>query len=164
MPCKTGVLKIFVGFTGKHLCRSLFDNKVAGRKTVVLKNFVGFTGKHLCRSLFCNKSTSLRPATLLKKRLGHRCFLVNFAKFLRAPFFIEHHPWLPLDPGETKFHVMFQLCIELCFKPWFIQTFPYFWLVLFQIELPAKVLFRLALHLYECWEIRNYSVEKLLIT
>ena len=29
----------------------------------------------------------LRPATLLKKRLWHRCFPVNFAKFLRTPFF-----------------------------------------------------------------------------
>ena len=26
------------------------------------------------------------PATLLKKRLWHRCFLVNFAKSLRTPF------------------------------------------------------------------------------
>ena len=26
------------------------------------------------------------PATLLKKRLWHRCFPVNFAKFLRTPF------------------------------------------------------------------------------
>ena len=29
----------------------------------------------------------LRPATLLKKCLWHRCFPVNFAKFLRAPFY-----------------------------------------------------------------------------
>ena len=28
----------------------------------------------------------LRPGTLLKKRLGYRCFPVTFAKFLRAPF------------------------------------------------------------------------------
>ena len=26
------------------------------------------------------------PATLLKKRLWHRCFPVNFVKFLRTPF------------------------------------------------------------------------------
>ena len=26
------------------------------------------------------------PATLLKKRLRHRCFPVNFTKFLRIPF------------------------------------------------------------------------------
>ena len=28
----------------------------------------------------------LRPATLSKKRLWHRCFPVNFPKFVRAPF------------------------------------------------------------------------------
>ena len=35
-------------------------------------------------------------ATLLKKRLWLRCFLVNFVKFLRTPFFIEHLWWLLL--------------------------------------------------------------------
>ena len=40
-------------------------------------------------SLF-NKVADLRPATLLKKRLWHRCFPVNFANFLRTPVFVEH--------------------------------------------------------------------------
>ena len=35
------------------------------------------------------KKLRLRPATLLKKRLQHRCFPMNFAKFLRTPFFRE---------------------------------------------------------------------------
>ena len=48
-------------------------------KKGVLKHFAKFTGKHLCQ-----------PATLLKKRFWHRCFPVNFAKFLRTPFFIKH--------------------------------------------------------------------------
>ena len=30
------------------------------------------------------------PATLLKKKLWHKCFPVNYVKFLRTPFFIEH--------------------------------------------------------------------------
>ena len=34
------------------------------------------------------------PATLLKKRLWHRCFPVNFVKFLRTPFLTEHLWWL----------------------------------------------------------------------
>ena len=50
----------------------------------VLKNFVKLTGKHLCQSLFFNKVGGLRPATLSKKRLWYRCFPVNFAKFLRT--------------------------------------------------------------------------------
>ena len=35
-------------------------------------------------------ATGLRPATLLKKTLWHRCFPVNFVKFLRTPFLTEH--------------------------------------------------------------------------
>ena len=59
----------------------------------VLRNFTKFTGKRLCLSLFFNKVSGLeaptqvfRPATLLKKRLLHRCFPVNFVKFLRTAF------------------------------------------------------------------------------
>ena len=55
-------------------------------KIDVLRNFVKFTGKQLCQSLFA----------LLKKRLWHRSFLVNFAKFLRTTFLTEHLRWLLL--------------------------------------------------------------------
>ena len=43
-------------------------------------------GKHLCQSLFCTNVAGLRPAILFKKRLWHRYFSVNFAKFLRTLF------------------------------------------------------------------------------
>ena len=66
-------------------------------KKGVLRNFAKSTGKHLCQSLFFNKVAGLRPATLLKKRLWHRCFPVNFAKFLGTPFFTEHLWWLLLS-------------------------------------------------------------------
>ena len=52
----------------------------------VLRNFAKFTRKHLCQSLFLNKVAGLNPATLLKKKLWHRFLPVNFAKFLRKPF------------------------------------------------------------------------------
>ena len=38
--------------------------------------------------------SSLTPATLLKKRLWHRCFPVNFVKVLRAPFLQNTTRWL----------------------------------------------------------------------
>ena len=63
-------------------------------KKGVLRNFPKFTGKHLCQSLIFNKVAGLRPATLLKKRLWYRRFPVNFVKFLRTLFFIEHLWWL----------------------------------------------------------------------
>ena len=40
-------------------------------------------------SFSLNKVVGLRPATLLKKRLWHKCFPVNFAIFLITPFFTE---------------------------------------------------------------------------
>ena len=60
----------------------------------VLKNFAKFTGNDLCQSFFFNKVADLRPATLLKKRLWHRCFSTDFCKILRRPFFTEHFQWL----------------------------------------------------------------------
>ena len=39
------------------------------------------------------------PATLLQKRPWHWCFPVNFAKFLRTPFFTQHLWWLLLYFG-----------------------------------------------------------------
>ena len=50
----------------------------------VLRNFVKFMGKHMFMTLFFNKVAGLWPGTLLKMRLWHRCFPVNFAKFLRT--------------------------------------------------------------------------------
>ena len=52
----------------------------------VLGNFARFTGKHLCQSVFLNQVAGLRPAISLKKRLWHRCFPMNFAKFLKTLF------------------------------------------------------------------------------
>ena len=66
-------------------------------KKVFLKNFAKFTGKHLCQSLFFNKVAGLGPAALLKRRPWDRCFPVNFAKFLRMPFLTEHLRWLLLE-------------------------------------------------------------------
>ena len=48
------------------------------------------------------------PSSLLKKRLWHKYFPVNFAKFSRKPFFhacffTEHLRWLPLSFIRTDF-------------------------------------------------------------
>ena len=59
-------------------------------KICVVKIFVKCTEKQLCRSLFFNEVAGFKPVTSLPKRLRHRCFPVNFAKFLITFFFIEH--------------------------------------------------------------------------
>ena len=64
-------------------------------KISVLKYFTIFTGKHLCWGLF-NKVTDLKTCNFIKKRLQHRCFLVNITKFLLTAFLIEHFWWLLL--------------------------------------------------------------------
>ena len=48
-------------------------------KKSVLRNFTKFTGNTFARVSFLIKLQAL------KKRLWHRCFPVNFAKFLRTP-------------------------------------------------------------------------------
>ena len=68
-------------------------------KKGVLKNFKKFPGKYLCQGLFFYKVSSLGLAILLKKRLYHRCFPVNFVKFPTTPFLIEPFWWLLLSLG-----------------------------------------------------------------
>ena len=62
------------------------SNRRCSVRKSVFRNFAKFIGKHLCQSLFFNKVAGLRPATLLKKKLWQRYFPVNFAEFLRTPF------------------------------------------------------------------------------
>ena len=98
------VMKNLPKFTGKHLSRILLLKKTEAVargysvKTVFLE--ILQNSQELCQSLFFNKVAGLRPATLLKKRLWHRHFPVNFVKFLRTPFFTEHLRWLLLKRGS----------------------------------------------------------------
>ena len=55
-------------------------------KKGVLKKFTKLAEKHLCCGFFLSKVAGLRLAVLLKKRLWHRCFPVNFAKFFKIAF------------------------------------------------------------------------------
>ena len=69
------------GFTSRS------SHRKCSMKKGVHKNFAKFTGKHLCQSLFFKNVAGFRRATLLKKKLWNKCFLVNFAKFSRTPFY-----------------------------------------------------------------------------
>ena len=46
------------------------------------------------------QASGIRPATLLKKRLRHRCYPMNFA----TPFLTEHLRWLPLSEYVQSTH------------------------------------------------------------
>ena len=56
-------------------CNYRSSRKKLFLKKLVLKISKKLTGKHLCQSLFFNKVAYLRPATLLRKRLWCRCIL-----------------------------------------------------------------------------------------
>ena len=49
-----------------------------------------------------SENTKKKPATLLKKRLWHRCFLVNFAEFLRITFVQNTSGRLLLNKGMLR--------------------------------------------------------------
>ena len=49
-----------------------------------------------------NKFGHLKPYSFIRKRLQHRCFHVNIAKFLIAAFFIKHLRWLLLNKVKTN--------------------------------------------------------------
>ena len=56
------------------------------------------SSKKLCQihkktSLF-NRVAGWRACNFIKKKLQHRCFPVNFAKYLGTAFFKKHHWWL----------------------------------------------------------------------
>ena len=53
---------------------------------------------------FTDLNEGLRPATLFKKRLWHRCFPVNFVKFLRTPILKNTSGRLLLNDEPMKFH------------------------------------------------------------
>ena len=95
----------FIKGWGPHKSRR---SKVFCKKGV-LKNFAKFTRKHMCRSLFFNKVAGLsNAAILLKKRLQHWHFPVNFVKFWRTPFSIEHHWWLFLPIFMSRSFIFYE--------------------------------------------------------
>ena len=64
-----------------------------------------------------------RPATLFKKRLWHRCFPVNFAKFLRA--LLEDCFWTEINNlnNETfAIPTMNSKCQHVTLTRWFLGT------------------------------------------
>ena len=79
---KKTILNMIIRNYFKLLLTNIENSEVATGcvvlKKVFWKNLAKFKGKHLCHFLFC-----ALLATLLKKRIWHRYFPMNFAKFLR---------------------------------------------------------------------------------
>ena len=72
----------------------LTEGEAATRDVLLKKVFLKFlqnSQENTCVRVSFLIKLQARPATVLKRRLWHRLFPVNFAKFLRTPFFTEHH-------------------------------------------------------------------------
>ena len=78
-------LKLFSNFFFSNSIKTRSSLPEVFCKKDVLRNFAKFTRKHLCQSVFFNKVAGLSRATLLKRRLWRRCFPLNFVKFLTTP-------------------------------------------------------------------------------
>ena len=59
-----------------------------------------YTGRKYKIHLVETESPVPKAYNFIKKRFWHRCFLVNFAKFLRTSFLTEHIRWLLLIVGR----------------------------------------------------------------
>ena len=58
-------------------------------KKGVLRNFTKFTGKHLCQSLFLNKVAS-QACNFIKKETLAQVFFCDFCEISKSNFFTEH--------------------------------------------------------------------------
>ena len=73
------------------------------------------------------KVNVLRSATFFKQRLRHRCFSVNFVKFLRTATFIEHFRRLIL-PKLISMSLTSTKSSDGCFNCIYLRHFPWIFL------------------------------------
>ena len=113
----------------------------------VLKNSQNSQG-NTCARLFFNKVAGLKACNFIKKRLQHGCFLVKFAKLLRAPILkkrlvllselngeVYQISWsqsftgaLLLNPPQNNIYLFIHLCVYL-FIYLFIHSFIYLFIL-----------------------------------
>ena len=93
---------VSMGIFGKEKIQSVLTCSVKKVFLEIWQNSQKSTG---ARASF-NKVAGFRPATLLKKKRPlHKCFSVNFVKFLRTTSYTEHVWWLLLKGEELAITV-----------------------------------------------------------
>ena len=98
-------------YSSRYLIFHQFSEAATGG-VLLKKVFLEFSQnsqENTCARVFFNKVTGLRSVSLLKKRLWHRCFPMNLAKFLTTPFFQNSSRRLLLDLQ------LIELLCTLCF-------------------------------------------------
>ena len=103
---RRGTTDIEVNLNNRHLTcieddifqETLTPNKILRRDTIsIWTHEVTSEDESKMLRNRSSRPVGLRPTTLLKKRFWHKCFPVNFVKFLRTPFSTEHLWWLLLE-------------------------------------------------------------------
>ena len=86
-----------INFVSTKLCINFYWSSRPKKffKKVVLRNLTKFTGKHLCQSLFFNKVAGFSLQLYLKEALA-QLFSCEFCEIFKNPFFKEHLRWLLL--------------------------------------------------------------------
>ena len=88
----------------------------------VVKNFEKFTGKHLCQSLFFNKVADLRLVTLLKKETRAQVFSCEFFTIFKNTF-IEQPRWQnEFSSDDKKKYYRNSKVLVHCFLPGLEKT------------------------------------------
>ena len=76
------------------VCTRSLSQRLDNTEAVVQSGSVKKVFQEISQKLQENTYARVSFCNLIKKRLWHRCFPVNFVKFLRTPFFIEQFWWL----------------------------------------------------------------------
>ena len=170
LDLKCSVMFYFTAFC--KICTIFLKQSSEG----VLKNFAKFTGKHLSQRFFFSKVADLRSPSLLKKRPWHRCFPVNFVKFLRTPFYIEHLWWLLLHRPcnltrylylEQYFPLQIEKTVSVVFLALFQEIKMFFFKKCALFGFPKKILYEkiigpafFIVHILRC---TNYEKSRFLL-
>ena len=110
--CKKEALKNFANFTCKNTCVGVsFDRSSHWRCSVgkVFLKILQISQENTCVGMLLTKFVK----SFIKKRLQHRCFPVNFAKFLRTHFFNELLWGLLLKVFSSYINKCFHFCFQL---------------------------------------------------
>ena len=89
-------MKKLVFLVSKIVCCTPATSRRTHQRCSIRKVFL-WQESNCSRASYLTNLQSSGQQLYLKKRLWHRPFLVNFAKFTRTPFFIEHLRWLLLN-------------------------------------------------------------------
>ena len=99
--CKKDVLENFAKFTWKHLCQSLFFNKVAGLRQWLLLNRLTELGLKTVN--FWRNNIILQQQTMNFSGISHGYMRLSWLIVWYQPFYMSFAPWIVVCPFHLKY-------------------------------------------------------------